>query len=256
MEKGISNMVKYIMKHMPSSTKDNIDDFIASIDLSRIETPSFTEQLKAFEATNRNYEQGTLKEYTLKPGYNFINSILRNRLNYEEHGIVTEEEKSYYLERAYEISEIIHSFPKTTSTFFTYRGTDLNEFSKYDIHSIDELEKMKGNYLYEQGFTSTSISRESSFFDKQLASGFKNIEIKYIIPENSNEGIPLLDIAYSYCPEEEEYLLDCSSLSKVLDVKTDGNKGYLTVALIPKQIWNVVTDNYSNTNNEESTKTI
>ena len=257
MEKGISNMVKYIMRFMPKTTKINVDDFIASIDLSRIEPPAFTEQIKEFEKNTKLSNLEILKEYTSPgPESALINGVLRNVFVYEVTGQVTEEKRIKYREKAEEISELIHTFPKTNSPFFTYRGTDIKEFSKYGIYTIDELETLKGKYLYEEGFTSTSLSRDKSRFNKETLTGIKNIEVRYLIPQNSNDGIPLLGNNYSWYPEEEEYLLDCSSLSKVIDVKRENNKGYLTVALIPKQIWNVVEDNYSNTNNEESAKTI
>ena len=71
-----------------------------------------------------------------------------------------------------------------------------------------------------------------------MMGSFKNIEIKYIVPENSQDGIPLTRDELSFLPSENEYVINKDALSKVLDVKIEGNNAIVTVVLIPKRIWN------------------
>ena len=66
--------------------------------------------------------------------------------------------------------------------------------------------------MYEQGFTSTSLKEESSYFKTQGC----NIEIRYLIPKDSKDGISLINDELSYSTNQNEYLLDKGSLSKIV----------------------------------------
>ena len=98
-----------------------------------------------------------------------------------------------------------------------------------------------GKYLYEEGFTSTSLIAEKSFCYTEVytLTGKPNIQIEYLIPAGSDDGVALLDEALSYSPNQEEFLIKNSSLFKVLDVKVDStnNVAFLQVMLIPERIW-------------------
>lgn len=96
--------------------------------------------------------------------------------------------------------------------------------------------------MYEEGFTSTSISSESSYFNKTLENGKTyNVGIKYLIPRESKDGILLSSSDLSYSPNQNEYLLNSGSLVKVLDVSVDSerNLAELVVMLIPKRLWDL-----------------
>lgn len=41
--------------------------------------------------------------------------------------------------------------------FKTYRGTPLSHFKDYGINNIEDLNLLVGKFIYEEGFTSTSV---------------------------------------------------------------------------------------------------
>ena len=132
---------------------------------------------------------------------------------------------------------LLKKFSSTKSQFKTYRGTTIREFKKYGITTLEDLLSLTNQYLYDTGFTSTSLQEDTSYFKKTIHEEYCNIEIIYIIPENSNDGIPLLNDQLSYSKNLNEYLLNRCTLSKVLGVKIEGNTAVITTVLIPKHIW-------------------
>ena len=52
---------------------------------------------------------------------------------------------------------------------------------------------------------------------------------------------PLINDDLSYSKIQSEYLINKSSLSKIIDVKisTDGKLAYMKVVLIPQKMWNI-----------------
>ena len=92
--------------------------------------------------------------------------------------------------------------------------------------------------MYESGLTSTSLLKETSFYDRKLDNQkYYNILIEYYIPEECSEAIPLLSSDLSYSDSQNELLLCPSTLTKVLDVEILGDKAILKVAYIPVDIW-------------------
>ena len=84
---------------------------------------------------------------------------------------------------------------------------------------------------------------------------FCNIEIEYLIPEESNDGITLINDDLSYPKVQSEYLINKSSLSQIIDVKVspDGKLAHMKSVLIPKKMWNII---YNKNNSLDSSKTI
>ena len=80
-------------------------------------------------------------------------------------------------------------------------------------------------------------------------------KIEYLIPEEANDGIPLIDDNLSYSKVQNEYLINKSSLSKIIDVKisSDGNLAYIKAVLIPQKMWNIT---YNKNDSLDSSKTI
>lgn len=141
---------------------------------------------------------------------------------------------------ANQISEIVNKYSLSNINFISYRGVSIDAFSGYGISNISELSNLSGNFMYEQGFTSTSMLKDTSYFDKDIGDGRKyNIEIKYLITEYFNDGSLLVDNDLSYSSNQNEYLINKNSLLKVVDVKIDSDKAYVTVVPIPKKIWNM-----------------
>ena len=128
------------------------------------------------------------------------------------------------------------------SNIRTYRGVGISSFKDYNISNIAELENLRGQYYYESGFTSTSLLRDRSFFDRELEWHYScNIEIEYFIPQECSEGLPLIKSDLSYSKEQSEFLIDKGCLSKIIDVEVskDGTKAYLKAVVIPRRVWNM-----------------
>ena len=80
-------------------------------------------------------------------------------------------------------------------------------------------------------------------------------KIEYLIPEEANDGIPLIDDNLSYSKVQNEYLINKGSLSKIVDIKIspDGNLAYIKTVLIPQKMWNII---YNKSDSLDSSKTI
>lgn len=198
-----------------------------------------------------NYDDlSNLREYT---GYKYkkINSILRGIVVSNEIGLITSSEKEELSSLATSISKIIEKHSQLPSDISVYRGVTIEQFKQYGIHSLDELVKLKGEFMYEPSFTSTSLLRDESFFKKESDYHDKcNIEIEYLIPEESNCGMPLIGYDMSYSTGQYEYLIDKGTVTKVLDVSYDEEGlAHIKAMHIPKKVWN---KSYSDT--EEITK--
>ena len=238
MEKGLSFKTRYIEKNLSEEMKSEIDELVLECKSCKMETPSFVKELNDYYNLVTIGDGKTIIRYT-GFDYKFINAALRNSWNYEEHGKKDDKKIKQLLEYANHFSSLIDLFPETNSTFMVYRGTTIQEFKDYGISSLEDLMALKGKYIYENGFTSTSIEEASSFYNKN--SGYRtirNIEVKYIIPKGSQDGIPLLKEEISYSKSEMEYLINKDALSKIIDVKIEGENAIITAVLIPKRIWN------------------
>ena len=182
-----------------------------------------------------------LRSYT---GYNFknINAILRGNWNYEVNGYLDQNKSLEYRKLASNITSILNKFDTPNIDFITFRGTTLDSFSSYGIYSIADLENLEGKFLYEQGFTSTSILESSSYSNKKLDDGrYCNVSIRYLIPAESTDGALLVDDGMSYSTGQNEFLLNSGSLTKIIDVKVDmnTNTAILTGVLVPKNIYDL-----------------
>lgn len=237
MEKGTTLATRIIEKSLDADAKLEIETLLREISSYDFSKPEFTDVAEEFTKKLSQEELMVLREYT---GYNFkkINALLRNNWNYEEHGRRSEEEDRRFREDVNQIDQIVDKFPKNEKAFITYRGSTLHSFSKYGINSLEDLVSLKGKYLYEEGFTSTSLDEESSYFNKEIFGKINNVETKYVIPPYSQDGMPLINDQLSYSPNQNEYIIERNSLAKVIDVEIKDRSAILTVLLIPKSIWN------------------
>lgn len=236
MEKGKSRDTCLISKYLDKDTKDEIDLLVTEASLKDNQTPDFEEDIIDFFKETTHIDIEDIRRYT---GYDYksINAVLRDNWTYEENGIKTEKKTTELRKLSERISSLIEKFSSTKSQFKTYRGTTIREFKKYGINTLEDLLSLTNQYLYDTGFTSTSLQEDTSYFKKTIHEEYCNIEIIYIIPENSNDGIPLLKDQLSYSKNLNEYLLNRCTLSKVLGVKIEGNTAVITTVLIPKHIW-------------------
>ena len=236
MEKGLSYDTRLLNKYLDKETKEQIDLVLLEASASLEETPDFTDAIDNFYQETTQFDIDDIRRYT-GYDYKFINAVLRDNWTYEQNGLKTEEKTKELRELSDRISKLISKFSKTPSQFKTYRGTTIKEFRKYGVETLDDLFCLTDKFLYDTGFTSTSLDEESSYFKKTIHEEECNIEVIYIIPKDSNDGLPLLTDQLSYSKNLNEYLLDRCTLSKVLGVKIEGNTAIITTVLIPKNIW-------------------
>ena len=235
-----------ILKYMGKESLHNIDLLVVNQVNQSYMSFSSEEQLKSvfedymntFYDTSSNQDIDTLRYYT-GIAYREVNPILRGYWNYEESGLLTEEKKEKAIKLSEDIDKIISSVAPLPFPLRVYRGVNLDSFKDYGVSSLDDLLKLKDQYYYDESFVSTSLLRDRSFFDRDLDWHKKcNIEIEYLVPENSNDGIPLISDALSYSKNQTEFLINKGSLSKIVDVSIDSQNqvAYLKAVLVPKKL--------------------
>lgn len=247
MKKGESIISNSVLRMLGAETVNQIEYYVYTVrsreftemqSLEQIEY-FFKDSMEDFLSCLSEEELLYLRSYT---GYNFwnINAALRGNWNYETNGALTNEKLERYRKDSDIISTILRKFNGHRIDFFTFRGTTIDAFSNYGIKDLSDFETLKGKFLYEQGFTSTSILRNTSYFKKTLEDGrFCNIGIKYLLPSESSDGALLLDNNLSYSAGQNEFLLDKGALFKVIDIEIEENAAILTVVLVPKEVYDV-----------------
>ncbi len=245
MEKGTNYSVECALNYIKATKRQEIEQYIADC-LNRDFVVSSSNELleeKAAEFIDKlnPSEQSTIRSYT---GFQFrnINAILRDNWSYEVNGQLTPKLREEYYNLAEEIRQILYKAVPISQNIKCYRGVSLSAFSSYNIFTMKDLYFLQGKYLYEPGFTSTSIDKEKSFFytNPYTLTGKPNILIEYLIPEESDDGVLLSTSNISFSPNQSEFIINSSSLFKVLDVQIDETKvvAYLKAILVPEKIWN------------------
>lgn len=262
MEKGMSNLTKYLFSYLEPGKEEEIDIYISdALDRDYLTLESDEQvsevfgEMSAEFASNLSYQEAlNLRSYT---GFSHkeINALLRDKWNYEQHGKLTDERKNEYTETGQEVEKVVFKFPPLERNIKTYRGVTLAQFRDYGIYSLEDLKAMEGKYFYDGGFTSTSLVRKSSLYNTEAFQiGKRNIEIEYLIPEECHDGALLLDEYTSHYKAENEYLINSSSLVRILsvDIDKENNTAFLRAILVPKKVWDPMSVKYLE---EESKKT-
>lgn len=239
--KGQNRFISILLKYLGNDIISEIDNYVLDLPnrkFNPLENDT-ADTVNNFLSQLSSDELMIIRSYT---GYQFknINAHLRHNWNYEENGLLTPEIEQKYNDLSEKICTIAAKFPSLNTDFITYRGVDISAFKEYGIDTLYDLKDMQGKYLYEKGFTSTSTKRENSFFNRTLETGKNyNIEIQYLIPKESSDGILLAGQELSFSPGQNEYLINKDSLSRVINVSVNKelNQAQLTVALIPKKLW-------------------
>lgn len=253
MELGHSKMTDTILRFISNDTKYEMEQYVEEVKSQQFMEMDSQETLKNIFKDNideflSKVTQDELLDLRSYTGYNFknINAILRNNWTYEENGILDQETKQRFFNLSNRISTVLNKFPSLPYNFMTYRGTSIDSFYKYGITTISDLVSMKNKYMFEEGFTSTSIIEDTCYFNKVLDTGKNyNIEIKYLITPEYEEGALLLNDDMSYSINQNEYLINKGSLTKVVNVEINHelNQAILTVVLIPRKKWDIVKEN-------------
>ena len=225
---------------------NHIEEYISEVLMRKFKTFQSNEEIDAFFGTllinfynSINFdEQETINYYTSR-AYQSINAILRDKWTYEVNGRLTPEDEAYYKKTADDMEKIISKVETLPDNIVTYRAVGINTFWKYGIHRLEDLQNLVGDYIFERGFTSTSLKRDSSLLDKSDWYGKRNIEIEYLISEECQDGIPLTMSGFSFYTEESEYLINKDSLAKIVDVSISDDKehAYIKVVYIPIKVW-------------------
>ena len=188
---------------------------------------------------NLSYDDETTLRYYTTRAHQSINSVLRNKWNYEVSGRLTKEDKEFYKKTADEMDSIISKNRELPDNLITYRAVGINAFRDYGVSKIEDLPDLVGEYLYEAAFTSTSIKRNGTLLDTSDWYGKRTIEIEYLIPYECQDGLPLTMSGFSFYTEESEYLINKDSLIKIVDVNISDDKShaYIKAVYIPIKIW-------------------
>ena len=238
----LSSNVKDVFRWIDDEHKNNISEFITD----SLYKGYYQVEDNDFINGNINYDDCSfLREYS---GFNYkhINNALRGIWNYEENGHIDNRER--FIEDGRRVFDIIENNPSyVDKDYRVYRGVTLSYFREYGISNLEDLVKMKGQFMYDSGFVSTSINLEDSFFMKDNELGLNyNVMINYLMPAYFDDGIFLYgDMTYS--GYEKEYLINKGNLSYVTDVKInqDGTAN-ITAIMVPKRVYDLGYENYRN----------
>lgn len=247
MEKGMSQLTKYLFRYLEPGKEEEMDIYISDVmDREYLSLESDEEVSQVFGEMAADFTMGltykealSLRSYT---GFSHkeINALLRDKWNYEQHGLLTDEKRREYSQIGEDVEKVVFKFPPLDRNIKVYRGVTLAQFRDYGINSLDELTAMQGKYFYDSGFTSTSLVRKSSLYNTEAFQiGKRNIEIEYLIPEECHDGALLLDEYTSHYKAENEYIINSGSLIRILsvDIDKENNTAFLRAILVPKKVW-------------------
>mgnify|MGYP004638317959 FL=1 len=240
--KGTNFMIEDTLSYIGDRIEE-IDRYVE--DLKQIEGVSFHNNQEIEESfkdlTNVFYEYLTredvkaIEDYMML-GFKSINSILRGVWDYNKNGVLSEDIKSDAYKRSDLLHHVLVKAPTIPFPMKVYRGVDISAFYSYGLTSLEDLKYLQDKYFLELGFCSSSLLRDSSFFVKNPEWGSKpNIEIEILIPDGCDDGVLVSDFLNH---EQQEFLIQDSSLFKVTDVEIEKDKAYLKMTLIPQKIWN------------------
>ena len=229
--------VRVIANHMSEEERKLVSDFTNSLmnqNFNRdVDLSWQDDHLTIGDAEYLRYYSGKTHES--------VNSFLRGYWDYDRLGPRTDRAVTEVKEEVSKLTDIINKMPKLNENITVFRGTTLTSFRDYGVQNLSDLAALKGQLFYDPAFTSTSTSREKSFFGKDNLSknGMpNNIEIEYYIASGTSEGVSMSNNQSSYYNEDErEYLLDKSNLNRIMDVEINGDSAKIKMALIPKELW-------------------
>ena len=244
---GESKITKMVLNMFDENVIDEINNYVDDVSSRNFVVMNslddinnlFIEAVDSFLVSLTEEEMINLRSYTR---YNFknINAILRGNWTYDVNGMLNQSKVNELRSLSLNISDVLSKFKIPAFNFVTFRGTTIKSFYDYGIKNVEDLKYLKGKYLYEQGFISTSLLEDSCYFNKNLETLENyNIKIKYLIPSEFEDGALIMDYNSSYSSNQNEFLLDKGSLSKVVDVVIDGDMAILTVIFIPRKIYDL-----------------
>ena len=233
-EIGVSKDVRRIMRYISPERQNMIGSFCGeSVDR---QYRTFSDPELALMSINQPSLVGEDADVFLNySGYNFrnINNAARCRWNYEENGNA---DKAQFEQIASRMKNAIDQNQSSIGNTKLFRGVTLDYFRDYGIHSLEDMDALKGQMLLDKGFVSTSLVEDRCFYkmDNDLGLNY-NVKIEYLVPEKFTDGICLSSLTYS--PGQCEYLINAWNMAKVVDVIHDGDGVIVKACLVPKKVY-------------------
>ena len=233
-EIGVSKDVRRIMRYISPERQNMIGSFCGeSVDR---QYRTFSDPELALMSINQPSLVGEDADVFLNySGYNFrnINNAARGRWNYEENGNA---DKAQFEQIASRMKNAIDQNQSSIGNTKLFRGVTLDYFRDYGIHSLEDMDALRGQMLLDKGFVSTSLVEDRCFYkmDNDLGLNY-NVKIEYLVPEEFTDGICLSSLTYS--PGQCEYLINAWNMAKVVDVIHDGDGVIVKACLVPKKVY-------------------
>lgn len=233
-EMGVSKDVKRIMRYISEERQNMIGSFCG--ECKDREYQAFVDPEMALMSIPQPPLMGEDADVFVNySGYNFrhINNAARGRWNYEENGTL---DKAQYEEIASRMKSVIDKNQYSIGNTKLFRGVTLDYFRDYGIHSLDDMDSLRGQMLLDKGFVSTSLVEDRCFYkmDNELGLNY-NVKIEYLVPEEFTDGLCLSSLTYS--PGQCEYVINSWNMAKVIDVIHDGDGVIVKACLVPKKIY-------------------
>ena len=189
-EIGVSKDVRRIMRYISPERQNMIGSFCGeSVDR---QYRTFSDPELALMSINQPSLVGEDADVFLNySGYNFrnINNAARGRWNYEENGNA---DKAQFEQIASRMKNAIDQNQSSIGNTKLFRGVTLDYFRDYGIHSLEDMDALRGQMLLDKGFVSTSLVEDRCFYkmDNDLGLNY-NVMIEYLVPEEFTDGICL-----------------------------------------------------------------
>ena len=233
-EIGVSKDVRRIMRYISDERQNMIGSFCS--ECKDREYQSFVDPEMALMSISQPSLMGDDADIFVNySGYNFrhINNAMRGRWNYEENGNL---DKRSFEEIGNRMKSVIDNNQYSIGNTKLFRGVTIDYFRDYGIHSLDEMDALRGQMLLDKGFVSTSLVEDRCFYkmDNELGLNY-NVKIEYLVPEEFTDGICLSSLTYS--PSQCEYLINAWNMAKVVDVIHDGDGVIVKATLVPKKVY-------------------
>ena len=233
-EIGVSKDVKRMMRYISDERQNAMGSFCSEV--NDRDYREFSDPELALMSIDQPPLTGEDADVFLNySGYNFrhINNAARGRWNYEENGSL---DKSQFESIASRMKKCIDENQSSVGNIKVFRGVTLDYFRDYGIHSLDEMDALRGQMLLDKGFVSTSLVEDRCFYkmDNDLGLNY-NVKIEYSLPEEFTDGICLSSLTYS--PGQCEYLINAWNMAKVVDVIRDGDGVIVKATLVPKKVY-------------------
>ena len=233
---GTSKDVSRVFRLLDTDEINNISSFSSACS-NRFYREFRDSDVALIHCDSGSYSSDVIDVFNNYSGFNYrrINASARGKWNYEKHGHSKERER--FDQIATDLRDAIDDNQRSIGNVKVFRGVPISYFSEYGISSLDDLRSLKGEFLLDKGFVSTSLVEDDCYYKKENELGLNyNVKIEYLVPEEFEDGVSIGNVSYS--PGQNEYLINAWNIASVSDVRMDGEDGAIVTALlIPKKVY-------------------